>query len=222
MSELAQIEPSLLNWEWSPRAQEIPVYDLAGLPEVVTPENVNFTYANHGHYGYVFRWKEKNEPITVKILKLRHRKLQRIVRTLFKKSPFLDEGQPRIPYFEFEPEGIQKYHELMLRQIEGHLQGHTQNPRFIDPPKMLWALNDLNKHGAYYAVGYSIPFVDGEAIRIINDAELYEQYRQLKSVGIYVGNVGAFTQSTNAIISQNGDKKFIDVRTLLPDEYVSL
>lgn len=98
--------------------------------------------------------------------------------------------------------------ELALRQIWGHAIGSVRMPEFIGSPVGIW-ISQSEDQTSPIVVGYSLPFIEGEAVMINADPELVTAADELKKEGIYVGSRG---DSLNAIINPTkGIKKFIDV-----------
>ncbi len=103
------------------------------------------------------------------------------------------------------PEGTGR--ELALRQIFGHILGSLYAPTFIDPPVCIWTTS--SEDGSHVPVGYSLPFIAGEAIRIDDDGQLAATADELTKKGIYTGNRD---HSLNAVVNPELEvKKFIDV-----------
>lgn len=102
--------------------------------------------------------------------------------------------------------------ELALSQIWGHALGTLLRPDLIDPPVGVWVARP-NTTDEYRVVGYSLPFIEGEAITVNSDPDLIKAADELQENGIYVGNR---SQSKNAMINpKTGIKKFIDAELRL-------
>lgn len=108
----------------------------------------------------------------------------------------------------------------ILVQAYEHIRGAIAQPDLIHPPVALWTQSLRGFHQPRtMAVGYSLPFADGEPIRIVDDEKLVEAADYLEQAyGIYVGDRGKEnTRTYNAVVNrETGEKRFIDVGRKAP------
>ena len=98
-----------------------------------------------------------------------------------------------------------------ISQVCGHYVGHALYPDYIPAPICMWT--DTGEPGSN-VVGYSLPFTEGDAVRICDHPELLALGREIhQQQTIYLGDNGSVNRSRNLVInSTTGEKRFIDVR----------
>jgi hypothetical protein len=188
--------------------RQVPVYDFDALLTNLSKYRID--YVDEGFHGVVFKLGKWKTNFTLKLMKS-------LVKTSELQSLFTFSG------FE-SPDFMARYistssfgdkwsdWELCIKQTAGHVLGHVVLPRLVDAPLCMWVRN--GEYG-YRPVGYSIPWIEGEAVKICEDKYLTSRANYLENnFGLYVGNRGAKTESRNAIVSPSGKKRrFIDVQT---------
>jgi len=99
--------------------------------------------------------------------------------------------------------------ELALRQIWGHAIGSLRMPDLIDPPVGIWVSHSEDEKDPI-VLGYSLPFIEGQSIKINDDTELIVAANKLAMYEkLYVGHRN---DSLNAVVNNDtGVKKFVDV-----------
>lgn len=99
---------------------------------------------------------------------------------------------------------------LVVRQLMGHKIGNQIAPDNINLPICVWAKEN---DGTLEPIGYSLPFVEGEAVMIADSKRATQIANRIEEgSNVYVGNRGFGSSSCNAIITPSGTPRFIDVR----------
>lgn len=199
-----------LYGERRPDIATVPVHDIGELLADLGKFRVN--YAGCGSLGVVFRVEDPEIGVDSTIKVVRAEGAFPILQRFYEASG-LEKSEDEVDR-DCIPKvfaaGLQTPRFAVAHQVKGHLLGNRVAPDYIDIPTAIW-INTSNQRELTY-VGYSIPFIEGQAIRIAEDDELKEIAEQIeKRGGIYLGNRSG--GSLNAIVNQEtGVKKFIDVK----------
>lgn len=202
--------------------RNIPTYNIESLFRNIGKFNV--TVAGKGHYSVVFRIQSADTAfpadMTVKLFRFNcpttPADIRKMLQAAGTPSPDANKIAWRLTSGWREP---YKTHKLVERQIAGHVLGSAVAPDHIDHPICMWV---KNQGDTVEPVGYSLPFVIGEHVRIAEHAEATGIGNYLEAnYNLYVGSRGSYgdDRTYNAIITPDGVTKFIDVRIQDPENY---
>lgn len=192
----------------------VPAYDFDDL--LCMLDRYDVSAISEGHYSYVFRirHRESNLDATLKLMRYSVPVSPQDFRSLFLQVG-KDIPESRIQStLGLNPERKDEPYKTMVeRQVSGHVLGNLSFPGLIDNPIAIWVRkNDL---GSYHPVGYSIPFIEGEAYYIRGSKLAVQNANKIEADGkLYLGSRWS---SQNVILKNEQEMKFIDVR--LSDEY---
>ena len=191
-------------WKELPLLAHIPVYSFDELLGNLNKFHISFVGV--GYHGAVFKIENFLSSGTDATLKM--------IPTAEVMSAA--DFQPFIDYLLDICTSRRRHVNLVLSQTAGHVLGNTISPQHIDTPICIWARKE---DGEYSALGYSIPFVDGTAVRIGDHDQIAKVADKLEMEhNLYVGSRGEMSNtSCNAILLPNDSFRFIDVR--LWDEF---
>lgn len=193
--------------ERSPHISRIPFYDMRELLE--DSHDFIISYVDRGARGIIFRLLSLDRKIdsTLKVVRYWNPDVLKILEELYYQSG-IEKSEDDL---KGELTGFESSYVITAHQVKGHILGNQIAPSYIDAPICAWVLPAGDR---YQYVGYSLPFVDGESIRISEDDELMRVADEIElSSRVYVGNRGLNGNSSrNAVISRETEiKKFIDV-----------
>ncbi|MFA9288459.1 MAG: hypothetical protein ACEQSA_01090 [Weeksellaceae bacterium] len=191
----------------------IPVYDIDQL--IANLAQYQVSYAGTGSRALVYRLRDTSihSDMTIKVFLAENTRSYAELTALSRASGFNAKPMDFLFYGFSSPDDPDQ--EFIEDQVKGHVEGSQISPDYIDSPVCIWARK--NNQGEVEKVGYSLPFIEGEAIKISDDSELCDVADMLKrSAGIYVGHRGGrYNDSCNAIVDEaSAVKKFIDVRVI--------
>lgn len=193
--------------ERSPHISRIPFYDIRELLE--DSADFNISYIDKGARGIVFRLLNSDRKVdsTLKVIRYWNSEVFKALRELYLLSG-IDKSETAL---ETEFTSFESSYVVTAHQVKGHILGNQISPSYIDAPSCVWVLPVGDKH---HYVGYSLPFIDGESVRITEDDELMRAADNIEfSTRVYVGNRGLDgSNSRNAVVNRKtGVKRFIDV-----------
>ncbi len=186
------------------------VYDFDSLMHNLNEFKTSFV--GMGYYGIVFRLQKPqyNFDATLKLMRFNSLINAQDLTYLFK-GPHIPQNAALIKLFlltDFRNRTEYLTKNLAFVQSAGHILGNIVAPKHIDAPVALWTRgNDL--------VGYSLPYLDGIPERISKDKELNILADELEgNYNLFLGSRGTtvIRGSKNAILLNDGSKRFIDVR----------
>ncbi|MBI2074600.1 MAG: hypothetical protein HYT83_02040 [Candidatus Levybacteria bacterium] len=222
LKELTPIPAESTRWGNRPLLAEVPVLNFYDGLECLLDAG-ELTFVGYGSHGVVFRYKTSDsdqQDMAIKISRVDHLNIKQLMRKMFGATGYQDVEQDEIDALcPKNPWGDQFAQVTVWRQVAGHVLGNIVDPAHIDAPLCIWFIGDSSLP---YAIGYSIPFIQGDPIKICDDPELSDLAERLERIhGIYVGNKGegSANNSLNAVILPNGNKKFIDVRLVNTRNY---
>jgi hypothetical protein len=207
---LSSIEPRENIWSDKELLKNADIYNFDSLMQNLGEFRTSIV--GMGYYGIVFRLQQpqNNLDITLKLMRFNTSINAQDLCHLLKKS-HLPQNNALIKLFlltDFRNRADYLTKNLAFAQSAGHILGNIVAPNYVDAPIALWARNgDL--------VGYSLPYLKGIPKRIYGDKELSVKANELeKNYNLFLGSRGTtiIRGSKNAILLNNGNKRFIDVR----------
>lgn len=209
--------PRNITWPENPELEAlstIPIYNIDSLYRNI--KRFNISMAGVGHYSVVFRLQPNMTTIfpddfTLKLFRFNCATTSTDVSKLLKPTGKTSGEAKAIASrlcagFRYSEDTDN----LIVRQLMGHKIGSQIAPDNIDSPICVWAKEN---NYALEPIGYSLPFVEGEAIMIADSKKAVKIANRIEeNSDVYVGNRGYGSSSCNAIITPSGAPKFIDVR----------
>jgi len=203
---LSSIELKENSWPDKELLKNAAVYDFDSLIRNLSEFRTSFV--GMGYYGIVFRLQQpqNNFDITLKLMRFNTSINAQDLGRLLKESHMLQNNALIKLFLLTDFRNRTDY--LTFAQSAGHMLGNIVAPNYVDAPIALWARNsDL--------VGYSLPYLKGTSERICDDKELSVRADEIeKSYNLFLGSRGTtiIRGSKNAILLNDGNKRFIDVR----------
>src|SRR5258708_6989614 len=207
---LSQIKPQENVWPDKDLLRNVDIYDFSSLIQNLS--EFNTFYVGMGYYGIVFRIQRPQYGFdaTLKLMRFNSSINAQDLAHLFKESHIL-QNTALIKLFlltDFLNRIDYLTKDLAFAQSAGHVLGNMIAPKHIDAPVALWTKENS-------LVGYSLPYLDGVPGRISKDHELNMIADGLeKNYNLFLGSRGTtvIRGSKNAILLNDGSKRFIDVR----------
>ncbi len=208
------IRPESNVWQGKELLGSITTYDIDLF--LANLHNFKISYVGMGYFGIVFRiqGQPQSTDITLKVMRFKTPINGTDINPLFDASG-ISYSKNQIKYFfltDYRGRSDENTEDLAILQTAGHILGNLVAPQYIDAPVCLWARKTRD---SYEAVGYSLPYVQGEKVRVCKDAELTLIADNLEGqYNLFVGDRGKtlIRGSKNAMVCKTGQKKFIDVR----------
>lgn len=209
------LTPESNRWKDRELLQDVYVYDIDSLLRSL--DNFNISFLGHGYYGVVFRlqYRPHNIDITLKIMRYQTPINSGDLELLFLYSGIrhtrkeIEKGL----LTDHRNRSSRETSELAIFQTAGHILGNLVAPQYIDSPICLWVRRD--NHNLYQAVGYSLPYVGGQIVRISDNPELTAVANKIEGqYNLFVGARGktGIGDAKNALLLPSGEKRFIDVQ----------
>lgn len=199
--------------ERRPHISTVPVHDIQELLSSLSQFQI--AYAGYGSLGIVFRVSNSGIGVDSTIKVIRDEGVFAVLQKLYEASKVVRSRKEIIEecVASFFTMGLTDPYIATTHQVKGHILGNQIAPTYIDTPTAIW-INPFHQGHSQY-VGYSLPFIQGEAINISEDEELVKAADEIESTRkVYLGNRKSDQNaSRNAIVNQEtGVKKFIDVK----------